>query len=307
MMRKLLILASALLAVFSSCSRQEEMPGNAEMEESAVSVRLTLPDVPTRASFDGDGKGALVDRWVVEVRDCSHPDRIFYRKVKDAAAGVHEQTFDLMLVRNQTYDIAFWADTRGCYDIDSLSSVAVLSQSGNEDKFDAFCCCLDSYTCTGNDALSAVLTRPLAQVNFIATDLKRLEENTNPDAYAMYQPENFAFSLRAATHYNVFSGTVVPESIAERVIKAPGIYGTFSPAAEKTTLFMGYVFTDNDELKDVNLKFVSNGHNFNIDVSNVPLKKNYRTNIFADYMVGKIKCTVTVNPDWNEPEQEVIL
>lgn len=304
-MKKIFFLAAAALTLLSACTKAPVAVETADEETSMVEVVLSIPDDMTKASFDSDGRGALVNHWVVEVRDCSHPDMIFYRAEKDAEAGVHKQTFELMLVRNQTYDIAFWADTKGCYDVSNLTSATVLSQVGNADKFDAFCCCKSSYLCTGHASISAVLLRPLSQVNFISTDLKLLEEHVNPEAYVLYEPTDFEFTLSSASSYNVFAGAVDQKSIAERTVKASKIYGCFSPAEDRTTIYMTYVFADAKELKDVNLKFISNQKGFNLDVTNVPMKENYRTNIIGGYFAGNVKFNITVNPDWYKPEINV--
>lgn len=305
-MRKAGLAILSALALACGCNKL-----SSPVEESSASAQVKfslLFSELTKATADGDGLGANINHWVVEVRDVKHPEQVFYRKEKDGTTGVHEQTFDIMLVRNQTYDIAFWADVKGEFDASTLSKVTMLPSVGNSDDVDAFCCCLKGYTCQGNDEVSAVLTRALAQINFISTDLKEIESHIPAQAYANYNPVDFSFMVKSANAYDVFAGASIESSIAEREFRAPSIYGTFSPAAEKTTLFMAYVFTDQQELKDVKFAFKANESDYVYNISNVPLKKNYRTNVFAKFFSGFIvKFNITVNPDWNEPEQEVVL
>lgn len=295
---------SALAVLSGSCSKETGTAQSSGAE--AVRVRVGF-ETTSKATADGDGVAANVDHWVVEVRDVKYPDKIFYREEKDAEPGTKEQTFDLLLVKNQNYDIAFWADCKGCYDVTSLKTAEMLSPEGNKDTFDAFCTVKKAYLCTGNDNISATLTRPLAQLNFIATDLKALEAFATAEAYPNYKPSNFELTIPVAVKYDVYAGAVLDSDITSRTIKASEIYGTYSPAEDETTLFMTYVFADSNNTKDLGFKFKSNQVGMGADVTNVPVKTNFRTNIKGNFFTGKVQCVVTVCPDWNEPEIEVSL
>ena len=297
---------SALTVLSVSCSKEVStaLPDNRETVTATVSFK---DFTATKATADGDGVAANVNHWVVEVRDVKNPSKIFYREEKNATAGTKEQTFDLLLVKNQTYDIAFWADCKGCYGVSSLKAAEMLSPVGNKDTFDAFCTVRKGYLCTGNDNISATLTRPLAQLNFIATDLKSLEAFATAEAYPHYKPSDFELTLPIALKYDVYAGVVLESDITSRTVKASEIYGTYSPAADETTLFMTYVFADSNNTKDLGFKFKSNQVDMGADVTNVPVKTNYRTNIKGNFFTGKVQCNVTVCPNWNEPEVEVSL
>lgn len=295
-MRRLSAFITFIFIVVSSCSKTE-VPVVPSAESTAVKVHVSLPEA-AKAVFDSDGQGSLVNHWVVEVRDCENPESVVLHQEKDSPEGVLEQTFELPLVLYHNYNIAFWADNKGCYDTGNLSDVAVVSPSGNKEMFDAFCCVLDTYTYTGDEELSATLKRPLSQVNFITTDLQLLKENSSKDALAYYEPEDFVLTLPAATRYDVFSEAVIGSSITTLRLSASKMYGDFSAGAENTTLFMGYVFGDSSSLKDINIKFVSNSITYSYDLANVPFKKNYRTNIFGNFFDGKVTCSVYVDSEW---------
>lgn len=294
-MRRLPVIIAFVLIVLSSCSKTAVSV--VPQGESSVKVHVCLPDA-AKAVFDSDGRGSLVNHWVVEVRDSENPERVLIHQEKDSPEGVLEQTFELSLVLYQNYDIAFWADSKGCYDTGSLSDVAVISPSGNKEMFDAFCCVLDTYTYTGDEDMSATLRRPLSQINFITTDLQILRGQSSKDALAPYEPENFVLTMPAATRYNVFAGAAVESSISTLTLTAPKMYGDFSSDAENTTLFMGYVFGDSSSVKDINIKFESNSHKYSFDLTNIPFKKNYRTNILGNFFAGKVTCSIWVDSDW---------
>lgn len=307
-MRKSLpvIIGTALSVILATGCTKSEISGT-DMAMDIVTATVSFNGFTTKATADGDGVAANVNHWVVEVRDVKNPSKIFYREEKDAAAGTKEQTFDLLLVKNQSYDIAFWADCKGCYDVSNLTVAQMLSPVGNKDSFDAFCAVKEDYLCTGNGNISATLTRPLAQLNFIATDLKTLEAFVTAEAYPYYKPYDFELTIPVAVKYNVYAAAVLDSDISSRTVKASEIYGTYSPAAEETTLFMTYVFADSNNTKDLGFKFKSNKVGMGANVTNVPVKTNYRTNIKGNFFTGKVKCEVTVCPNWNEPEVEVSL
>lgn len=299
-----LFLLALVSAFVTCCAKLESSGGNIATE--TVTATVSFKDfAATKATSDGDGAAANVNHWVVEVRDVENPTEIFYREEKDAKAGTKEQTFDLLLVKNKTYDIAFWADCKGCYCDSDLTTVQMLSPEGNKDNFDAFCTVKKAYLCTGNDDISATLTRPLSQLNFISTDLKALEAFVTAEAYPNYKPSDFELSIPVALKYNVYAGAAIDSDITSRTIKASEIYGTYSPAAEETTLFMTYVFADSNTTKDLEFKFRSNQTDIGVNITNVPVKTNYRINIKGNFFTGKVLCNITVCPDWNKPEIEV--
>lgn len=295
-MNRILSVIAATVLIVTACSKGEGLTDGTG--DGIVSLSVSIPDPATRAAMDGDGMGAGVNHWVVEIYDVKQPSQVFYYEEKDGEEGLLTQTFDLYLVKDQTYNIALWADHKGCYDTDTLSDVRVISQTGNKDEFDAFCYCIKDYTCTGTNDISAVLTRPLSQINFIATDLDDLEAFSTPEAYACYEPVDFELKIKAATGYDVYAGSSIEESITDRVIAASRIYGTYSPAQEETTLYMTYVFTDADMTKDVNMQFTSDEVPVSTDVTNVPVKRNYRTNIRGNFLTWRGKADVSIDTEF---------
>lgn len=295
-MNRILSVIATTVLIVTACSKGEGLTDGTG--DGIVSLSVSIPGFATKAAIDGDGMGAGVNHWVVEIYDVQRPSQVFYYEEKDGDEGVLTQTFNLYLVKDQTYDIALWADHKGCYDTDTLSDVSVISQTGNKDEFDAFCYCIKDYTCTGTNDISAVLTRPMSQINFIATDLDDLETFSTPEAYASYEPVDFQLKIKVATSYDVYAGSSIVESVADRTITAKRIYGAYSPARDETTLYMAYVFTDAGMTKDVNMQFTSNDVSVSTDVTNVPVKRNYRTNIRGNFLTWKGKADVSIDTEF---------
>ncbi len=57
-------------------------------------------------------------------------------------------------------------------------------------------------------------------------------------------------------------------------------------------------FTDADMAKDVNMQFISNKVLMSTDLTNVPVKSNYRTNIRGNFLTWKGKANVSIDTEF---------
>lgn len=306
MKRHIFLLISVVLFL-AGCSK-ESIPGS----EGAVKVCVTAQvqdatDPLTKASWDKDGNGSNVDHWVVEVRDILDIETVYYHAEKPGDEGVLEQTFELYLIPGHTYDIAFWADKAGCYATEDLTAVECkdVTKIGNSDDFDGFFRCV-RYAVDGDAKLSARLYRPFSQVNVVTTDLPKLKSSTTPEAYALYEPVDYSFKLTVPTVLNAFTGetsgeeeiTITPEDDVNHC------YGDYDSASEITTIYMVYVLTSKSvsiwdkDVRDIDFAFNTGDVELVYDFKNIPLKRNYRTNIIGSFMTNTLKWTVEVIPNW---------
>ena len=306
MNKYILFLASAVLFL-AGCSK-ESIPGNGGAVKVCVTAQVqNATDPLTKASWDGDGKGVLINHWVVEVRDILDMETVYYHAEKTGDEGVLEQTFDLYLIPEHTYDIAFWADRAECYNTEDLTAVECkdVTKIGNSDDFDGFFRCV-RHVVDGDDKLSARLYRPFAQVNVVTTDLPKLKSSTTPEAYALYEPVDYSFKLTVPTVLNAFTGETSGE---EEITITPAAganhcYGDYDAASEFTTLHMVYVLTSkpasiwDKDVRDIDFAFNTGDVELVYDFKNIPLKRNYRTNIIGSFMTNTLKWTVEVIPNW---------
>lgn len=312
MKKTLLLLASAAL-LFAGCAKELESPdvGGDTVE---VSFTAAVPNQATKATIDNDGAAAKVNHWLMVIFD--KDGNIFGKDERDnVTAGTLTQTFGpIRLVKNQTYQVVFWADTKGEYTITTGDSktftVKPAANTASKDSRDAFTYS-QSYTSSTTETVSAKLYRPFAQMNVITTDLAALYATMEKGSgvYSNYAPKSFKASVKIPQSYNVFTQTPADPETTAVDLTADACYGDYSAHAANTTLFMDYIFAsaDQKDLVDVAFSFKSNGAAIAYDFNNVPLQKNYRTNIIGDFLSNATTWTVEIKPEWETPEKEYIV
>lgn len=309
MKKALLLLASAAL-LFVGCAK-EQMKGS-EAETVNVTVSAGLDGQTTKAVIDGDGKADSLNHWVIEVRDTLQKDVVYYWFQKAGEKGVTTQTFELTLVKGHTYDIAFWADKDGCYNADNLKQVSFIDTTkvGNSDSYDAFFV-RKRFKADGTASLSATLYRPLAQVNIITTDLPKLKAGSTSEAYLSHKPKKFSFKTTLPTQFDVYSGEA---SVEKELTITPAepvdtCYAYYDQPAASTTIHMIYVLATLESAKEsisdvrtINFAFESGGVKIPYEFTDIPLKRNFRTNIIGNLLSEDATITVTVDPGWDSKD-----
>ncbi|MBP9986927.1 MAG: hypothetical protein KBT44_03260 [Bacteroidales bacterium] len=301
MKKVLLILASAVLLLAGCAKEQISDSANSGETVNVKVVAQLLNEEQTKASWDNDGNGTKVDHWIMEVYDAQ--DKLYDRQEKTGQSGL-TNTFNLILIKNQSYKFAFWADTEGSYDTDTLTKVKTVSNVAGLDSRDAFFAKTD-YTPAMGNVITAKLYRPFAQINMVTLDLKKIyaqmsAANTAGE-YSKYIPKDFKLSCQAYTKFDVLTGTASGAQNTELTLAS--CYADFSAHAAKTTIFMDYLFaTAEKELKDLTFTFKSNGVAVDYSFANIPLQRNYRTNISGNLLSNDATVNVEIIPIWNEPE-----
>ncbi len=293
-----------------SCSKENTSTSLSDTVN--VAVTASLPNVATKAVADGDGQADSLDHWVIEVRDTLQKDVVYYWTEKAGEKGALSQTFELTLVKGHTYDIAFWADKSGCFNATNLKQVSFIDTTkvGNSDSYDAFFAC-KRFKASGSTAMTATLYRPLAQVNIITTDLPKLQAGKTETAYLSYKPNTFSFKATLPTEFNVYSGeaSVEKELTITPAAAVDTCYADFAKAAEQTTIHMIYVLATLEsasesvsDVRTINFAFESGGVNVPYEFTDIPLKRNFRTNIIGNLLSEDATITVTVDPGWDSKD-----
>ena len=309
-MKKLLFFIAAASLLFAGCSK--ENPSIFSGDKVSVAVTASLPNVATKAVIDGDGQADSLDHWVIEVRDTLQKDVIYYWTEKAGEKGALSQTFELTLVKGHTYDIAFWADKSGCYDASNLKQVSFtdITKVGNSDSYDAFFDC-KRFKADGTGSLDAILYRPLAQVNIITTDLPKLKAGSTSGAYLSHKPKKFSFKTTLPTQFDVYSGeaSVEKELTITPAAAVDTCYAYYDEPAASTTIHMIYVLTTLESAKEsqsdvrtINFAFESGGVKIPYQFTDIPLKRNFRTNIIGNLLSEDATVTVTVDPGWDSKD-----
>jgi len=312
-MKKLLFILSAAALLFAGCAK-EMLSSNIGEGEQDVTFTVGVEANVTKAVADGDGAAENVNHWVMEVLDADG-DRYNYQE-EDATAGVLTHTFTVRLVKGQTYNVLFWADTKGNYDVTKLTEVKLADQTtyaANLDARDAFSAVVANFESTQASSQTVTLKRPLAQMNVIFTDLKKLYD-TIGDAteYAKFKPVDFVATAKVPTTFNVLTQVAgAPATTALTMTAADNYKDNYSAHAENATLFMDYFFATagSKDIVDVDFSFTSKGVQIAHAFTSVPYQRNYRTNIKGALLTTTGKWNVTVDPIWESSQagaQEIV-
>lgn len=297
-MKKSLFIVLAAFMALVGCKKQEA--------ENALSSTTTTfrvaAQAPRRAAADKDGQAAKVNRFIMQVEDQTNPANNTTiindaSKITRDASGIVSTQFDVNLVFGHKYNFLFWADNSDvdAYDVTDLNNVTVNLNNGaytaNLDARDAFSAAVMDTVITTNFTKDITLTRPFAQLNLRATDLQALSDEE------ISQMANMTMTYQAPTSFNVATGL----ASAPAAIQADfaNIYATLD---DTTTVTMDYIFASKGEQDLIDFAFAIPALNYTRDFTNVPVERNYRTNLIGALFTLQGQFNVVIDQNWYTPE-----
>ena len=288
------IAAAALLV--TSCN--DEMDNGLKTgDEGTVTFTAQLPsEMGTRAFADGLTAKHL--QYAVYEAGQSTPLKVFGDEttvVGEAEMDNLKQTVSLKLTTGKTYDVIFWAADNSAkkpYTFDPLTQTVKIKYTNvysNNDICDAFFK-KETITVSGNQNVDVKLTRPFAQVN-IGTD------DFDAATIAGLNLTQTQVKATAGDILNLATGKMEGTE-ATRTFKMEAIPtaddGAF-PVAGYKYLLMAYI-PISDTKETVDMTFGYNGKSTFRSFTNVPLQRNYRTNIYGSLLTNSVDFNVVIEP-----------
>lgn len=309
-MKKILFALASLSLLLAGCAKEQLKDSPANEETVSVNLTAALSDVAaTRASFDGDGAGVYADQCLLQVW---WNGKLFLEKTAPVS-DLKAKFENVILIKDQTYDFLFWADNAAgaYYDTDTLMKVKITdTYVGCTDKRDAFYAAIPGKTVTETFSQDVKLYRPFAQLNVITTDIPALRAQITDNAlFAASVPEKVKVSVTAPTVFNVKTGTSSePRELTYTAPVYTKPYKTTTGA--KNTLSMDYFLAPSTEGNLVEVKFSAKNEtsglaDINYTFSNIPLRRNYRTNITGALITVIGTVNVEIKPLWTGEYDEV--
>ena len=293
----ILAVAAALMSV--SCIRESEVPSAGKTN---VTFTVDAGQIATRAI---SGTHGTATRLMVGVYLKGSGDAYSYISAisQNNVVTTWPTVVSLDLAKNETYKIVFWADEGAdAYTIDWTNGTVVETATtiaGNALNRDAYYKLVEITTGAGATGESITLTRPVAQVNVGTSDLA---------------------AYKAAAAYD---GNIETQVVVSGV--APGLNLLTGAATSGEPVDLTFSYTDN-----MDATLVSGGNNYNylalnyilcpadntltagisirkddaaeainaFEVSNMPVKANYRTNVVGKLLTGIVEYTVDVDTDF---------
>ena len=288
-MKKFLFLgamAAMLLGTASCSSDMEPAMGG----ETPVSFSVSLgDDIDSRTISDGTGANTLkfaVFEKGTEIHELAQTVAVVDKKA----------TVTTRLVKGHTYSFVFWAQNSECkaYNTDNMAAIKVNYEpvNCNDETRDAFYK-MDSFTVTEPFEQEEVLTRPFAQINFLADDAAGV---VGVDAY-----KSKVTVTGVPTTLNTLNGSVAGSTnVTFDYATIPN--ETLVGYKDYKYVAMNYILAGTDkEMKNKVVLTVNDGtQDVNtVTVDNCPVQRNYRTNIFGSLFTLQGKFNITIDPIYN--------
>lgn len=295
---------SALMLMATSCADDQTSDLKAGAE-STVTITAQLPgDMGTRAF--ADGKKATELHYAVYEKGTTTPLEVC--KKADGTKGQPEgtatmtglkTTISLQLTTGKEYDFVFWADAPGdnVYTFNSENQTVTVNYANagnNTDNLDAFFGQKKALKVSGNMSISQELRRPFAQIN-IGTD------DFDAAAAAGYTVSESTIGVATYKTLNLLSEEVSDPVTATFVKKPiPTEDSKFSVnSKDYKYLSMSYVLVPKDkETVDIAFDYTLTNRTF----TNVPVQRNYRTNIYGSLLTNTADFNVVIAPGFNDPD-----
>lgn len=295
---------SALMLMATSCADDQTSDLKAGAE-STVTITAQLPgDMGTRAFADGT-KATELHYAVYEkgtttrLAVCKKADGTKGQREGTATMTGLQTTISLQLTTGKEYDFVFWADAPGdnVYTFNSENQTVTVNYANaenNTDNLDAFFGQKKALKVSGNMSISQELRRPFAQIN-IGTD------DFDAAAAAGYTVSESTIGVATYNTLNLLSGEVSDPVTATFVKKPiPTEDSKFSVnSKDYKYLSMSYVLVPKDkETVDIAFDYTLTNRTF----TNVPVQRNYRTNIYGSLLTNTADFNVVIAPGFNDPD-----
>ena len=336
-MKQNLICFAAMLSMVFAASCQKEVASDVQNEEYVTAV-LTVQapqELASKAVTSADqkavGDGLAADNLVFAVFDANGNELTDLRLgdwsnkigedntvIKFDNSEKPQATVTVTLVRGKEYSFVCWAQNEAavCYNFKDMKNIGISYadyNTSNNDLRDAFYAyATTNGKVTENFTQTITLNRPFAQINVGTADFAEAEKAglTTDNLYSTMTVKN------AASVLETFTGTAskpVEDTFAYAHAVAPDydlvinknkvVNNPTGTIADKYGwVAMNYVLVaEASSLAEVSFEVREGDATVltSYDVPNVPVQRNYRTNIVGDLLTAEGTITLIVDPIFN--------
>lgn len=318
--------AAVGMLLATSCSSDDSEPissGN----EAQVTFSVGLESsIGTRAISDGKSADKLVyaiydenNQLITTIAGSTNGQ---FTKTGAFPGGGLKDNVTVSLAKGQTYTAVFWAQNSSCtaYNTSDLTNVTVdYSGVNNDETRDAFYAHTEQFTVEGDAQIDVTLKRPFAQINVGVTaddwaaaiasgitvetstvEIKQAATTINLLTGKTGTPQDVTYSL-SAIPTEILSADVDNDDVKESYHWLSMSYilvddGSENGASKATLDGLKFTFHPNSG-KDIVL---ADGLN------NVPVQRNWRTNILGRILSGDVTFNITIDPNFDGEHNQTV-
>lgn len=294
MRRKVLSILTIALTLFAVSCTNEDLDSVKQGNEVTVGFNAQLPDgLQTKTRAYGDGTTAtrlhyaayLLDgvNWVLTNIQSVTPETINLSK-----------SVTMSLVNGSTYKIVFWAAAdNSIYTFDKANAKVIADYSNvnsNDESLDAFYA-VQEITVSGATSIDVALKRPFAQLNIGTNDLLDAQS-------AGREVTQAGITVKTYNTLNFKTQDVEGPKVDVVFDLAALPTGETFPVAGYSYLTMNYLLMPSDKNSDNNVT-ISYDNSVDRTFLNIPLQRNYRTNIYGSLLTSDGEFNVEIEPDFD--------
>ena len=302
----------ALLLSTASCA-DEQFAGDLTGGETTVTFNAQLPaGLQTRAA--GDGLTATTLSYAVYEQGKTTP---VITSEDEVTFENRQATLSLRLAKGKTYDFLFWADayekgdTENPYKVDFNTQTLTVNYKNalsNDESRDAFFGTAN-VTVKGAVSENIILKRPFAQLNIGTNDMAEAKASgLNTEALQSSVKVSGIFS-----GMNLMTGIPDPSTSTEETFGLNDIpdESFMVDGRPFAYLALNYLLvSDQKGLVNCEFTYTDGATTETRTIDNVPVQRNYRTNIFGSLLTGSVDLGITIDPAFDTPDnnyQELLL
>lgn len=286
---------AAMTVLAGACAKEQVGPSDGETTEVSFNVEVPGVSMVTKGISDAASVNELICQlFIKEGND--------YKLIQTYNAPVEAKkaSLNMTLVKKQRYYVAFWAQAKGTgyYNTENLQSVTINYDAvkANDPQMDAFWSSVELNLPALTEAelkkkTNVTLYRAVAQVNFGSKTFDRADALSVKESTISMTGVPNTFNALFGNKDNAYSGSVdqVTYKTNATITGEKLVVG----GTDYDYLATAYVFASKlGSLTTASAKFtLTNGKSTTVDLANVPIKRNMRTNILGNLL--------TFNAEWN--------
>ena len=290
----------AVAVLFTTSCAKEFNETSIAGGEVSVSFTANLADLGTRA-YGEAGEITYLKYFVYD-------DKMNLLSELSGTKGIvanQTATVNLVLIKGMKYNILFWAEseeatTNQYYSVaDGVVTVNYDGALANDESRDAFFGVLPNFDPKDAGAsVDVTLRRPFAQLNAKVTNYAEIQKSG-------VEVEKSKISTKVYNTLNPFTGEV------SGLVEGEFALNAMQADAEEGHLSMNYLLVPATRcLADVTMTFVAKKNGANgaeitlpsVSFSHIPLQRNYKTNIFGQFLTKATDFDVTIDANWVDTE-----